>query len=405
MTPLLAALLLVAQGAPSAGGQSAGPRLALEPRPWSTAVAVVVAFPGGSAEDPPGSGGLSRVMADAVVRAAASKGPAGAVFAADVTRDGTFFSTLASLEAWQDAYRALVGALLGPTLPESEIAEARAALLASLRAEAGAAVREVELEIWRALLGAAHPWARPAAGNARSVERLAPRRAQEWFAGRFRARDAIVAVVGPVDTAARAALVAPWQTAPEGPALATPSTPTPAPEGQARRVTLFGEVTSTWIAVALPVAAGTPPAAGAFLAHYLEEQLTAVPRDPALFDASVRVERFPWGDGIVAAVVVTPEDAERWERRIGEAVERLRHAPLPGPTFDATWRRFRSALALRLAYPEQAARWHAEALLREGRPSDPMAEVAELTAEGIAGAARGLAPATVLVYGPELKNQ
>lgn len=374
-------------------------RVAIVPRSWSTVVAIAIAFPWGSAEDPVGEGGLARLAAEAVAHAASGRSvDAGAVFAAEVTRDATFFSVLAVPEAWPHAYRAIASVLFGGDLPPQSIAAARATLAASLRAEAGAPVRDIEIKALRVLLGGDHPWARRVFGRPETLGRLQERDVQRWFADRFSPERATVVVVGPVDSVAAAAKLPARDTLPLSGVAPSPTFAAGA------RITLYREVTSTWITVAFPVRPGTPGVVAELLAHDLDRRFSAVPRDPALFEASVRLERIADRDVLFVVVVVMPEDAPRWERRILEAVERLADSRPSEPAFRSALATFRSALALHFAYPEHLARRRAEAFLRPGWPPDPLAELPALTPAALTEAARALGAPAILIYGPDLRD-
>lgn len=398
----------------------------LEPRPGSAAVALVLAFPVGSAADPEGMEGATRGLAGTAARRVESAlGPDGGRIDVEVTPQRTHLRVLALPERWEAAWAALEDAAFGAAPTSGELAEASAALEEALVFQSGAPIVDVQRETRALLHGAGAPATRPPEGTLPGVQALTVGALETLRRASWRRADAALAVVGDVSdaearrrlglpatsipavahagtdslaagdtTAARDTLAAPAAVA-RGPYVGA----LPWQEGQRQRI--VEEVTSSWIAVAYPIPADLPRTAVELVAHRLTEELNPSPPDPGVYSSRVQVAPVPDGHALVIEVAVVPDAASRWEARVLAAVEALT-TPVAEEFFLWQRRRFRSAALLREAAPEGAAARMADDLLERGGVRALGDALWRLDAATLAAAAAALGPPRILVYGPDL---
>jgi hypothetical protein len=162
------------------------------------------------------------------------------------------------------------------------------------------------------------------------------------------------------------------------------------------------QLTATWIALAYPFPAGTPPMLLEFLGHLVMEDLNPTPPDPGLYETSVSVMRVGPAPVLVISASVDPRVTSTWETRLLAAMETLAESPPTGSFFELSRRRFRSALLLELAVPEARTRWLArQAALGGGEVADPELEVWRLDRDAVSEAARAAGSPRILLMGPE----
>ena len=206
-------------------------------------------------------------------------------------------------------------------------------------------MHEFHRELYRTLVGTAHPWSRDPRGTAsalRSAERalLAGFRARHYMAARAKA-----ALVGPVtERAARDALEPVGTEHVERSESASPAWEV------GDRLALQREVTNTWIGAAFPAPPHLPRTHLEFVTLQLQEDLNPSPPDPGLYSATVHIEDTPRGPVVVVQTAVVPEDAASWEQRIIGALGRLENEA-DAEFFQWQRRRFRSAILLREGAP------------------------------------------------------
>lgn len=393
---LLAAALLNASVAPA---DTLGRVVTVE-RTRSTTVAATVLIPQGSAADPEGKAGASWLLAHALSSEANRRlTPLAAEVTPRILRGETTFTLLSPRDHWQEAFRRL-SAVLFEAGPDPDALEyARAGLLDQLHFEEDAPVRRFQREVSNLLYGSADPWSRPIRGNPTSVSTVTDDDLEEIQRQGYRRDQAVVAVVGPDRDEVDAALASAPPPAPQPP----PSRSSPEwRQGDRLRVT--EAVTSTWIAVAYPLAPDLSPAHAEFLRTVLAEELVSVPPDPGLFGAEIRIEEGKETPILLVSAAVVPEMASRWEATVKQVVASLAAAPAGPTSFVLQRRRFRSVALLNAAHPELRSEDAARDLVRFGAVRELTAEIEALRASDLSKAAAGLGPARVLVFGPDLSE-
>jgi len=387
---------LPADTAPVAPPADTVARLARTVRERAPATAIALAFPFGSGDDAPGEGGSAALLARALEAAAGRELPDGMARVEVAVERGEFVITFVSAseeisELWPRAARAL----FETPLPDPIIEGARAELLSPLRFERGAPVRLFELEVGRVLAGFDHPWARSPRGIEAELERVPTERIRTLQALHVRPEAARASMVGPSGVVELISLHS--REGAEGAA----TRPVDGPLASAgSRLQLEREVVNSWIMVGWPA----PPDASRtlldFAAGILEERLTPMPADPALFSVRVRVVDFPEGPVVQAVAAMIPGEAGRWETRIIEEMASLAAAPLAPDFLAIHRRRFTSRTLLDEAPPEGQAARMARDLLRGTPPRELDAELRALSAFDLQATLARMAPPRILVYGP-----
>ena len=160
------------------------------------------------------------------------------------------------------------------------------------------------------------------------------------------------------------------------------------------------EVTSTWIAVAWPLPAGTPAVLLDFLVHVVREELNPTPPDPGLYRAEVRMERMGPSPVLLVNATVDPRVTLRWEERILRALESVAQDPPRGAFFELTRRRYRASRLLEQALPEARALWLVRAQAEEGDVPLFTHAIWGLTREGLQGLGQSRGEPRILLFGP-----
>ena len=367
-------------------------------RPGATLVAVTVVIPVGSAHDPQGAPGTARFLAETIAHSVRRRIDADpSRLDLRVERDWTAFTLLSTADAWARSWAAVEDGLFHLPLEDTAREEVRARLLAAFAFEEGAPAHEFQRELYRVLVGAAHPWSRDPRGTPSTVDAVDPGILEDFRARHYVAALAVAAAVGPIsEQAARETLVPVGQ---EARGATTPSGDSAWTEGD--RLALEREVTNAWIGAAFPAAPNQRRTLLDFLAFQLQEGLNASPPDPGLFSATVHVEDTPRGPVLIARAAVVPEASGLWEQRILRAMERLGEND-DDALFRWRRRRFRSAILLREGEPEAAALRMALDLVREGRTRSVEKEIREIDAQDLADAVGSLANPRILLMGPDL---
>lgn len=356
-------------------------------------VAVAVRLPVGSADDPEGQGGMAWLTARTLeAQAAATLDPSDAVLTAQVERSHTVYTLLATPDAWRRAWLATSVLLFDAPIRTDLLAAQRAALLARMTFEQGSPARDFRQEAVALLGDPGSPWVRPLQGSPATLDAITAAGTDAWRRGHYRRAAATAAVVGPV---------------PPGPERMDP----PARDTVAQawyvgtRVPLEREVTSTWLAVAYPVPAGTSRTALELVAHLVKEELDPVPPDPDRFGVEVRLEEAPGGTVLVVEASVLPEASDRWEARIRSTVTGMAEDVVPDDFFRWRRRHFRAHRLLEEARPEAEAVRVADDLARSGRVRDLPAEIWALDGRALRDAAGALGEPRILRFGPDLRQQ
>jgi len=360
--------------------------------------AMAILFPRGSGSDPEGAPGAMALLARALELEMVRRFVGESVLVGSLVEPGRTTLTLAAPQDRLESVWHTAREVLETPLPEAAIDGARTELLGPLRFERGAPVRLFELEFDRLLMGVTHPWARPAQGTEGGLESVTVGMIREMQLRWIRLEEARMAVVGPESREGIARLIGHRGEPAVEPSPAVPSTL--AADGERARLVLEREVVNAWVAVAWPVAPGTPRTSLEFTAHVLTELLAPPLSDPGLFSLTARVDDLPDGPVLRVVAAVLPGGAPAWEERILEAVRTLGEHP-PPPDFLALFRRrFASQVLLRESLPEAEAARRATDLARSGAGRDLAAELHVLGGEDISVVVDALGPPRVLLYGP-----
>ncbi len=394
-------------------------------RPWSPVVVVSASLPFGTGHDPQGQEGSAWVLAHSVVEG--SRAPLERMSSdlrAEVGVGRTDFTLVAPSEVWAEAWKVLSDALFAGGFPDDAISEVRSGLEEQLRFEAGSPGRAFRDEAQRFFYGQDHPWARAPQGSLDSVTRIssdAVRRLQREHLVPGRASVAVVGrttpeyvsrFIGPLeqhrDRPEDAPLAAADSLRPPVETLIPEPSPSPAPTmawARGERSLLVREVTSTWIAVALPVPGGAPRIPLEMLAFTIREDLTPATGDPGLYWLRVALDDGPAGELLRISAAVDPGAADRWEARILESVHSARTITTPDPFFQWQRRRFRNRRLLDDASGVADAQRTLSDVLLGTAPEDVFQKIWDLSPADVRSVAESLGEPKVLVFGPDLTGE
>lgn len=372
-------------------------RLDVVSRPQAPAVAVALAFPHGSGDDPEGASGAASLLIRAVEREMGGRAATRhALVGSRVEVDRTTLTMVVPPDELDAAWRTLREVLTEP-LPDAVIEGAREDLLGPLRFERGAPVRLFEVEFARLVLGVTHPWARPTQGTEAGLAAIAPATLRELQGRWLRLDEARLSLVGPRTpdevlrmVAGRGEGIPPRQ-------ADLPATPV---NGTGTRVVLERDVVNSWVAVAWPVEPSLPRTSLEFTAHVLRELLTPALPDPGLFSVTTRVDDLPGGPVLRVVVAVEPGGVGRWEEQVLGAMDQLRSQLPPADFLSLFRRRFAGEVLLAESLPEVEAARRAGDLLHLGEARDLAQGVMELGEEEVRATLEALGPPWVLLYGP-----
>jgi predicted Zn-dependent peptidase len=409
--------------------------------------AVAIRFPVGSAQDPAGQEGTANLLGDLLQDAANSQLVAsGAEVLVEVGAEEFLLTLLTPPDRWKEGVGVVEGLLFRGDLAQAsaDLESIRREIIDVLTFERGSPVREFEVARSSLIRGEGAPGARPSMGSVNSVSLLTFAALDRYRQAYLTRGSAMVAVTGPVvpsDAEATfglpvrviepggARILPPIVAAPEAPfpggvaidtvqppaplgpspraaadssPLRVPAVPTSGPAWSVgERIETDRELTSTWIAAAYPLPPGSPPVLLEFLSHLVEEALNPSPPDPGLYQVE---SELTWLDDrpiLLISASVDPRTVGAWEERILGIMPELAESPPTGSFFDLARRRFRSALLIGLAAPENRVRW----AVREASRPDAASLAIEndlwrLDREGVAGAAAAALPPRVRMIGP-----
>jgi len=399
-------------GAEPAAALQAEPVLVLH-RPHDPLVAVTLRFPVGSASDPAGREGtaflLGRVL-EAETRAGLAQ--LSSLLEVSVGRSEFLLSLRAPEAEWDRAWGIVQGALTGPPLTEGALARVRASQQERLVFESGAPGRRFELERDRLILSSPGSGSPESVGTASGVSQRTADDLNQFRRDHLDRSRTHLSVVGPaapaqVQGVVRAPILVVGN--PEGvrspprplEPLRVPRSPTAPPAWTlGDRQVIDQEVTSTWLAVAWPLPAGTPPILLDFLAHVVEESLNPSPPDPGLYRAEARIERIGEAPLLVVNATIDPRSARRWETRVVGVLEDLAVSAPEGAFFELTRRRYRARRVLEWAYPEAKATWLARTQAAHQEVPEFQSQIWGLSRAGLEDLARSRGEPRVLLLGP-----
>jgi len=367
----------------------------------TTTVGFALRIPGGSALDPVGREGTAGVLA-AALNLVFSQQMGSLAASAEVRFDGGGFTVLG--RATPDAIGPLVEAiervLFVDPAPIVALEQARARQLGRLRFESGAPVRAFEDHVGTVVFRGIAGWGRPARGTLESVEAVDLRGLAAFPAFDASARAAAsAAIVGPVDRSAAWA----WIATLLGPVDDAPSPPPPGLAWSvSARQDIEAEITSTWVAVALPIRSDTPTWKIELLAHHIAEVLEPDHARPGLVSPSVRVLRPNGLPVVLVTFAISPERANTWVERILTTARLDTDAPPDERFFRWQRKRFRTEWLGNRARPEQRA--ERLALGWAGNTPDAMEAPFDIGVwrTDLEDAARALGQPRIVVFGPEL---
>lgn len=382
--------------------------LVVSERAWTPAVTVSLSFAGGHGHDPPGAEGTAWLLGMVLTRAAnANLAETGARVEIDVEADRTWVALFTTRGDWAAAYRVLARTLMEDPLDPVLVEATRADLAGQLFFQVDAPVRLFEVAARRLLLGADHPSARSVMGSPASVSGLTASALEGARARVYTLEGVHVAVGGAVSPAEAASVVGPHRTMAsrtdgawtvEGEPLPA-GVPGPAWEN-GRRYPVADQITNSWILAAYPFAGDAPRTAFEFVAHVAGGLLASDPPAPGLISRRVELRELPDGPVLLVTAAVESHTTPDWERRITDLVGRLATIPLPADLVDHQLRSFRSAVALKLAYPEREGRRLLTGIGTSGRLPDLPASLKLLSVDELQRAAAALGEPRILVYGP-----
>ena len=430
----LLTLLLITLGAPTSLAARQTEAVLVHPRPHDAMVAVAVRFSAGSALDPEDREGTAFLLGRTLeVEGQRLLQALSATVETTVARDEFTVTLRAPEKDWDRAWGVVRELLAGTSLSDGALNLVRESQRERLVFESGAPVRAFEMERDRFLLGTSPPGGHRLRETPNGLASLSPAELNDFRARNLRLEESVIAVVGPLTPSqVQGVLRAPTRVvvdqeregeakaadplATEDPPptsaprplmhplptpLQTPAIPAaPAAWSSGDRMVVDQELTSTWIAVAWPLPAGTPALLLDFLAHVVGEALNPSPPDPGLYRAEVQVERIGNSPVLLVNATVDPRVALRWEERIFQAMESVAQDPPQGAFFELTRRRYRASRLLEQAQPEARALWLTRAQVAEGEIPLLTHQMWALTREGLQGLAQARGEPRTLLYGP-----
>lgn len=390
-TSIVAILLAAASG--HLGAQE---RFAVRPEPGTPLVAVELLIATGATEETASQAGVTYVAARAAIRPMrAALDSLGARVSVSAHKDAVSFSLLTAPDVWEAATRLLLTAVYRDDPSPAAIVAERNAARAELLPKEGNPANTLAREVDAAVFGSRHPWARPAVGYARTVEKLSAADVETFMRANLTAERSWLAVAGPVDPAVVGPLVrpflpdAPWQ-------------PLVAPESNPARSAVrrnYNYITS-WVAASYRFGPDADLPALILLADMVADQLGYGPTRRAVYDARGEVMLVGDGGEVRFHVVVRPAEGRVWGARVQEVVAGYADQTISDAAFQEYLRRYRGLHLLRLSSPEARARETARALFRSGGRERAPIQLEEVTAERLRAAAQALDPPVLVYLGP-----
>ncbi len=203
--PLLALLAAALLARPAASQE----RVLVRPEPGTPVVATEVLIAVGPADEAEGKEGITYLTARSVTAPILPVlDSLAAHLEVEQHRDAVSFTVIAAPDNWQEATRTLLVALFRDPVDSVATVRQRAAAVAELQARERSPSDALARGVDAAVFGEDHPWARPAAGTARSAGRITVAEVDAFLRSGFTADRAVIAIVGPVESDAGQALSA-----------------------------------------------------------------------------------------------------------------------------------------------------------------------------------------------------
>jgi hypothetical protein len=361
-------------------------------RDRSAVVAVTLLLPVGSRHDDAGLEGTAWLTGQTLaLQANQALVGTGSKVSVSVGRSSTAFTLATTPNAWPEARATVESIVFRIPIRVDLFEDQRARAQRQWSFRGASPVTEFERESVSLLAPSSDPWTRSPIGTSESLALVSAREAELLRTGHYRRENAAVTVVGtPIPNAISVnagltggrSLEPAWQSG--------------------RRMVLTREVTSAWITVAYAAPPDASRTTLEFMADIVQDALDPTPPDPERYSVDVRIVDAPGGPTLVTQVAAVPEAADRWERRIVDAVTSLVAGPPKGEFFQWARRRFRTRRLLADAGPEAASVRIGRDLLRDGLVRNLDAEIWALSEEGVAAALGGLGETRVLRLGPDL---
>lgn len=313
-------------------------------------------------------------------------------------KDAVSFTVIAAPDNWEEATRTLLVALFRDPVDSLATVRQRTATAAELEAREASPADALARQVDAAVFGEGHPWGRPAVGTAAGVRRIRVGEVDAFLRTGFTADRAIVAIVGPVDDEAAAAMRAFME---PGPVRRTEvDAPEPAEDPVRQQ---YNSITA-WVAAIYPFDQDADEEALRMLAELAVERVSFGPLRPQVYDSRAEVTRHAGGGELRLELVVPPREVEDWAGRLSAAVSEFAREELGEAQFADRLRRFRGERMLALESPEARARALARQALVTGRTSVGLADVNGLTAGRLHQAARALRDPVIVFLGPFVED-
>jgi len=381
--------------------------IAVRERPRSTVVAATITYPVGSAADPEGRGGTAWLLSRTLETMLSDALGPDAEARVKADRNRFTATVLATPGRWQAAYQTLLTVLHRRDVAADQLESTRARLLGRMAFEAGAPVREFEVEAARLYAAGEADWARPPDGVPESLQSITLNDLERYRDSHLHPAIGVVAVVGSVEVVSAISTAAELRSGSTRRTSASRSTTSSQPAWlTGDRHVVAREITNTEIAVAYPLPAGHDRTEAEFLAYVLQESLNSDPPDPRVYRVEAGVQDAPGGALVVVEATVFPEAGARWEAQIEDAVRLVRSTnPNEDVFFPWRQRRFRSAMLGAEASPDGLATRLNDDLLRAGAPRPLANQIDALTAIGLVDLANALGAPRILYFGPDLADR
>jgi predicted Zn-dependent peptidase len=373
------------------------PRVMTLTEPGTAVIATEVLVMAGLAAEPSGSSGLAHLAGRSIVLPLEpALDSLGSRVSVTPGKDALGFTLIAAPDAWEESVRMLMHALFRDGVDDGDVIAARRQILAELGARENNPADVARQHVEEAVFGSDHPWSRATSGYVHSVRDLGPRDVDAFLRAHFTPERSAVAVVGPIRDE-RVQDVLSEMFGRDEPLL-RPEIPPAEPIESPLEID-YNTIT-TWVSASYLAPASLDPEAVRFLAAVLSEDFSFDPRRRSVYNSHSEVHLRQLGTEVRLQLVVPPQEARDWARRVQERVATLASSPMDQHDLQARLRRFRGERLRALGMPEARAAEAARALL-VGAPLPRWTEAeTDLTAARLQAVAAALSDATVVLVGP-----